>query len=63
MKTTTHFLTAMLHALAALTLAVASFAAKAQAKAIESVNLSPASGGKIGVKVTQKDAPASAPAG
>jgi type IV pilus assembly protein PilQ len=63
MKTTTHFLTAMLHALAALMLAAASFAANAQANAIESINVSPSSGGKIMVRVTLKEAPASAPAG
>ena len=60
---TTNFLTAMLHALAGMMLAVASFAAHAQANAIESINVSPASGGKIVVKVTLKEAPASAPAG
>jgi type IV pilus assembly protein PilQ len=60
---TTNFLTAMVHALAALMLAAASFAAQAQANAIESINVSPSSGGKIVVKVTLKEAPASAPAG
>ena len=60
---TTNFLTAMLHVLAALMLAAASFAAHAQANAIESINVSPSSGGKIVVKVTMKQPPASAPAG
>jgi type IV pilus assembly protein PilQ len=60
---TTKFLTGMVHALAALMLAAASFAAHAQANAIESINVSPSSGGKIVVKVTLKEAPASAPAG
>src|SRR5687768_13084812 len=63
MKTTTHFLTVMWHALAALLLAAASFAAYGQANTIESINVSPASGGKIMVRVTLKEAPASAPAG
>jgi type IV pilus assembly protein PilQ len=63
MKTTTHFLTVMWHALAALLLAAASFAAHGQANTIESINVSPVSGGKIMVRVTLKEAPASAPAG
>src|SRR5688572_27223231 len=63
MKPTTYIFAAMLNALAALLLATASLAAHAQANAIESINVSPASGGKIVVRVTMKQAPASAPAG
>ena len=63
MKTTIHFLTAMLHSLAALLVAAASFAAYGQANTIESINVSPSSGGKIVVRVTLKEPPASAPAG
>ena len=63
MKTTTHFLTAMLHSLAALLVAAASFAAYGQANTIESINVSPSSGGKTVVRVTLKEPPASAPAG
>jgi type IV pilus assembly protein PilQ len=53
----------MLHALAALMLAAASFAVHGQANSIESINVSPASGGQIVVKVMLKEPPASAPAG
>jgi type IV pilus assembly protein PilQ len=63
MKPITNILAAVLNAVAALLLATASLAAHAQANAIESINVSPASGGKIVVKVTLKQAPGSAPAG
>ncbi len=63
MKPTINFLKATLHIVAALVLACASLGAHAQANAIESINVSPTSGGKIVVRVTMKEAPASAPAG
>jgi type IV pilus assembly protein PilQ len=63
MKPTTNFVVAMLHGLVGLFLAAASLAAYAQANSIESINVSPAAGGKIVVRVTLNQAPASAPAG
>jgi type IV pilus assembly protein PilQ len=63
MKPTIHFFTGLLQVLAALLFATASLSAHAQANAIESINVSPASGGKIVVRVTMKQAPANAPAG
>ncbi|MBI3044152.1 MAG: type IV pilus secretin PilQ [Betaproteobacteria bacterium] len=53
----------ILSGLLGLLLAAASFAAHAQANTIESINVSPATGGKVIVRVTLKDAPASPPAG
>jgi type IV pilus assembly protein PilQ len=63
MKPTINFLKATLCFVAALVLTCASLGAYAQANAIESINVSPTSGGKIVVRVTMKEAPASAPAG
>jgi type IV pilus assembly protein PilQ len=63
MKHKLTFVNALLHGMLALLLAVASTAVRAQANAIESVNVSPAAGGKTIVKVTMKQAPAAAPAG
>ena len=53
----------VLHGVLALLLAAASVAAYAQANSIEAINVSPAAGGKVVVKVTLKQAPASPPAG
>jgi len=47
----------------ALALACASLAARAQANSIESINVSPATGGRVMVRVTMKQPPASPPAG
>jgi type IV pilus assembly protein PilQ len=63
MKPTIHYFAAMMQVLAALVLATASLGAHAQSNAIESINVSPASGGKTVVRVMLKEAPASAPAG
>ena len=63
MKPTTNFVISILHAALGMLLAVASLAAHAQANSIESINVSPATGGKVVVKVTLKQAPASPPAG
>jgi len=63
MKLTAKFFSLALHGVLALLLATASIAARAQANAIEAINVSPAAGGKVVVKVTLKQAPASAPAG
>jgi len=63
MKPTTNFVMSMLHGTLGLLLALASLAAHAQANSIESINVSPSTGGKVVVKVTLKQAPASPPAG
>ena len=63
MKPTTNFVTSVLHGMLGLLLAGASFVAHAQANSIESINVSPVAGGKVVVKVTLKQAPASPPAG
>ncbi len=63
MKLKSTFVWSILHGMLALVLAAASAAVHAQANAIESINVSPAAGGKVVVKVTLKQAPASAPAG
>ena len=63
MKLTTRFFSLALHGALALLLATASLAARAQANAIEAINVSPAAGGKVVVRVTMKQAPAAAPAG
>src|SRR5688572_30455603 len=63
MKLTTRFFSLALHGALALLLATASLAARAQANAIEAINVSPAAGGKVVVRVTMKQAPATAPAG
>jgi type IV pilus assembly protein PilQ len=47
----------------ALLLAVASYTVHAQANSIESIDVSPASGGRVAVRVTLKQAPVSPPAG
>src|SRR3970040_827025 len=51
------------HGVRALLLACASLAAHAKANSIESINVSPATGGRVVVRVTLKQAPASPPAG
>jgi type IV pilus assembly protein PilQ len=63
MKLKSNFVMSFLHGMLALLFAAASTAVHAQANAIEAINVSPASGGKVVVKVTLKQAPASAPAG
>jgi len=63
MKPTTNLIMSILHGTLGLLLALASVAAHAQANSIESINVSPATGGKVVVKVTLKQAPASPPAG
>jgi len=63
MKLTPRFFSLALHGALALLLATASLAARAQANAIEAINVSPAAGGKVVVRVTMKQAPAAAPAG
>jgi len=63
MKLKSNFVLSFLHGVLALLLAAASTAAHAQANALEAINVSPAAGGKVIVKVTMKQAPASAPAG
>jgi type IV pilus assembly protein PilQ len=52
-----------LHGVLALLLAGVSLAARAQANTIESINVSPATGGKVIVRVTLAQAPAGPPAG
>jgi len=63
MKPTVNFFSSVLRGALALVLATASMALHAQANSIEAINVSPATGGKVVVKVTLKQAPASAPAG
>ena len=63
MKYKSNFVMSFLHGILALLLAAASTAVHAQANAIEAINVSPAAGGKVVVKVTMKQAPAAAPAG
>jgi type IV pilus assembly protein PilQ len=63
MKPTIPFITFILRGLAALLLAGAAALVHAQANSIEAINVSPATGGKVVVKVTLKEAPASPPAG
>ena len=63
MKPTTNFVMSILQGALGLLLAIASFAVQAQANSIEAINVSPATGGKVVVKVTLKEAPASTPAG
>ena len=63
MKLTANFISLVLHGALALFLAAANTAVHAQANAIEAINVSPAAGGKVVVKVTLKQAPASVPAG
>ena len=59
MKLKALFPSAALHGVLALLLACASVAAHAQANSIESINVSPATGGRVVVRVTLKQAPAS----
>src|SRR5689334_24948678 len=63
MKPTTNFVMSILHGALGLLLAFSSLAVHAQANSIESINVSPSTGGKVVVKVTLKQAPASPPAG
>jgi type IV pilus assembly protein PilQ len=56
-------LSSLFQGMLALLLSAASLAAYAQANTIESVNVSPAAAGKVVVRVTMKQAPASPPAG
>ncbi len=63
MKPTTNFVMSILHGVLGLLLAAASLAAHAQANSIETINVSPAAGGKVVIRVTLKQAPASQPAG
>ena len=63
MKLNALFPSSALHGVLALLLACASIAAHAQANSIESINVSPATGGRVIVRVTLKQAPAGPPAG
>ena len=63
MKPTVNFFSSVLRGALALVLATASMALHAQANSIEAINVSTATGGKVVVKVTLKQAPASIPAG
>ncbi len=63
MKIKLNFVMTILHGVLALLLAAASTPVLAQANAIEAINVSPAAGGKVVVKVTLREAPANAPAG
>jgi len=63
MKIKLNFVMTFLHGILALLLASASMSVFAQANAIEAINVSPAAGGKVVVKVTLKQAPTNAPAG
>jgi len=63
MKLNALFPSSVLHGVLALLLACASLTAHAQANSIESINVSPATGGRVVVRVTLKQAPASLPAG
>ncbi|HET9404869.1 MAG TPA: AMIN domain-containing protein, partial [Burkholderiales bacterium] len=63
MKPTTSFVMTILHGMLGLLLASASLVVHAQANSIEAINVSPATGGKVVVRVTLKQAPASPPAG
>ena len=53
----------LLHGVLALMLAAASFAVHAQANTIESINVTPSTGGKVIVRVTMKETPSAPPAG
>jgi len=63
MKFPTRLITSLVHAWLALILSAASLAAHAQANAIEAINASSQSGGKVVIRVTLKEAPANPPAG
>jgi type IV pilus assembly protein PilQ len=63
MKLKAYFRSWAFQGVLAAALAFASGAARAQANSIESINVSPASGGKVIVRVTLKQPPASPPAG
>jgi type IV pilus assembly protein PilQ len=63
MKLKTFFRSWAFQGALAAALACASVTARAQANSIESINVSPASGGKVIVRVTLKQPPASLPAG
>ncbi|MBI1965477.1 MAG: type IV pilus secretin PilQ [Betaproteobacteria bacterium] len=63
MKLPTGLISSILRVATALLLGAASVAAYAQANSIEAINVSPQAGGKVVIKVTMKQAPASPPAG
>ncbi len=63
MKLPTSLICSILRVATALLLGAASVAAYAQANSIEAINVSPQAGGKVVIKVTMKQAPASPPAG
>ena len=63
MKLPTGLITSILRIATALLLGAASVTAYAQANSIEAINVSPQAGGKVVIKVTMKQAPASPPAG
>src|SRR5512134_149678 len=63
MKPTAKLFSSVLRGALALMLATASIALYAQANTIEAINVSPATGGKVVVRVTLKQAPTSPPAG
>jgi type IV pilus assembly protein PilQ len=63
MKLPARLISTLLGAAAALLFAAASPAARAQANTIEAINVSPQAGGKVLVRVTLRQAPASPPAG
>ena len=63
MKLRDYTLSSLLHGALALLLACASTVAYGQANSIEAVDVSPSTGGRVIVKVTLKQAPASPPAG
>ena len=63
MKFPIRLVTSIIHMWLALVLSMASFAAHAQANAIEAINVSSQSGGKVVIRVSMKEAPANPPAG
>ncbi len=63
MKPTATLFSSVLRGALALLLATASIALHAQSNTIEAINVSPATGGKVVVRVTLKEAPTNPPAG
>src|ERR687896_333616 len=63
MTSTTTLVARAIHALAAIVLALALAPAFAQTNAIESINVSPQSGGRVLVRVSLRQPPANPPAG
>lgn len=63
MKLRMFSLSSLCHSMLALLLSAASLAAHGQANSIESVNVSPAAAGRVVIRVTMAQAPASPPAG